>query len=391
MANTIDPGTIACVPGTMSGDIYAVWMVSIGVPITPSVEAGLKQMSFAFANGIVDNIVASITDTNVLQILSGVIVGTARTGGDVVGPSSAVDDRMAAFDGTTGKLIKQGSVTATAVASHLTDTANPHVTDVGNIGSGTLAELNTAITDATLDDASDPRTPTSHATSHEDGGGDEISVLNLSGLLADGQTPLAHSASHENGGGDEISVLGLSGLLADGQTPLTHATSHQNGGGDEINVAALSGQLADPQLPDIPAFSGYDAVGGQSFTTPAVVINIDTEFFASSASYYTLASDAVTVVTTGRYQIAFAATFTSAHASKAAATEAWLELDSVEITGTRASMYVANSSQQSTGAAIIVVDLTAAEVIRIAAIQIGGSANSVSVANATRLTLTRIG
>ena len=32
-----------------------------------------------------------------------------------------------------------------------------------------------------------------------------------------------HSARHENGGTDEISVLGLSGLLADGQTPLAHA------------------------------------------------------------------------------------------------------------------------------------------------------------------------
>lgn len=36
-------------------------------------------------------------------------------------------------------------------------------------------------------------------------------------------TPSAHKASHENGGGDEMSVLNLNGLLADRQTPLAHA------------------------------------------------------------------------------------------------------------------------------------------------------------------------
>jgi hypothetical protein len=56
-----------------------------------------------------------------------------------------------------------------------------------------------------------------------------------------------HHLTHEDGGIDEISVLGLSGLLADSQTPLVHKTSHQNGGSDEISVAGLSGELADPQ------------------------------------------------------------------------------------------------------------------------------------------------
>lgn len=79
-----------------------------------------------------------------------------------------------------------------------------------------------------------------HAVDHEVGGSDEISVLGLSGLLADGQTPLAHKTSHENGGADEISVVGLSGLLADGQTPLAHKTSHQSGGSDAIKLDDLA-------------------------------------------------------------------------------------------------------------------------------------------------------
>lgn len=99
--------------------------------------------------------------------------------GDVVGPASSTNDNIAAFDGTTGKLIKDGGITATAVSGHVASTSNPHATDIGNIGSGTLAELNLAITDATLDDSSAARTPTAHASSHEDGGSDEIEISNL--------------------------------------------------------------------------------------------------------------------------------------------------------------------------------------------------------------------
>lgn len=62
--------------------------------------------------------------------------------------------------------------------------------------------------------------------------------------------PTTHASSHENGGSDEISVAGLSGTLADAQTPTTHASSHENGGGDEISVAGLSGALADDQNAD---------------------------------------------------------------------------------------------------------------------------------------------
>lgn len=96
---------------------------------------------------------------------------------------------------------------------------------------------------------------TVHASTHENGGTDEIDVAGLSGVLADAQTPASHASTHENGGADEISVAGLSGALADPQTPASHASSHQNGGADEINVAGLSGALADAQTPTAHASS----------------------------------------------------------------------------------------------------------------------------------------
>jgi hypothetical protein len=107
--------------------------------------------------------------------------------------------------------------------------------------------------------------PGLHASSHENGGGDEISVAGLSGELADDQPPKPHASSHENGGGDEISVAGLSGELADDQPPKPHASSHENGGGDEISVAGLSGELADDQPPK-PHASSHASGGADPLT-----------------------------------------------------------------------------------------------------------------------------
>lgn len=54
------------------------------------------------------------------------------------------------------------------------------------------------------------------------------------------ETPPVHASSHQNGGGDEISVAGLSGELADAQPPKTHASSHQSSGTDAIKLDDLA-------------------------------------------------------------------------------------------------------------------------------------------------------
>ena len=56
-----------------------------------------------------------------------------------------------------------GSNTHAQIDTHISSTANPHATDIGNLGGGTLSELNSAVTDATLDDSSASRPPNGSA------------------------------------------------------------------------------------------------------------------------------------------------------------------------------------------------------------------------------------
>jgi len=132
--------------------------------------------------------------------------------------------------------------------------------------------------------------PEAHATSHQDGGSDEINVAALSGELGDEQksawtkvsgkpttfTPSAHASSHEDGGSDEISVAALSGELDDEQksawtkvsgkpttfTPSAHASSHEDGGSDEISIPAAHDYV---KVSDVKAYN----VNGGTFTSGA--------------------------------------------------------------------------------------------------------------------------
>lgn len=50
----------------------------------------------------------------------------------------------------------------------------------------------------------------------------------------------SHASTHENGGADEVSVTGLSGELDDDQPPKAHASDHQSGGADPIKLDDLA-------------------------------------------------------------------------------------------------------------------------------------------------------
>jgi len=103
-----------------------------------------------------------------------------------------------------------------------------------------------------------PEVP-AHATQHEDGGSDELTLESMSGLLHDPQTPILHQATHAVNGDDVLAVDGLSGQLADGQTPLEHKASHEFNGDDKISVAGLSGELSDDQPPKEHTSAKHDS------------------------------------------------------------------------------------------------------------------------------------
>ena len=110
---------------------------------------------------------------------------------------------------------------------------------------------------------SDARTPVAHTILSHDTLATGIQLTTLTdGSNADALhvhasgTPSAHAASHENGGGDEISVAGLSGLLADAQTPAVHTHTH----------ASATGQTANDhhaQLHTIASHSDTTATGAE--------------------------------------------------------------------------------------------------------------------------------
>jgi len=85
-------------------------------------------------------------------------------------------------------------------------------------------------------------TPTAHASSHESGGTDEITVP--------AAPPLAHASSHEDGGADELDLSDMK--------PGLHASTHENGGDDELDLTGLpgAGGLTDRGDP-----AAYDFIG----------------------------------------------------------------------------------------------------------------------------------
>lgn len=111
----------------------------------------------------------AIEDTAAASHTSGVVVASPLT---VASLQLAVDEN-ATVSGNVSDIADN--------TTHRGLTNNPHATDVENLGSGTLAELNAAITDATLDDASDARPPTVHAHTDNPSGGtlDHTNLTNI--------------------------------------------------------------------------------------------------------------------------------------------------------------------------------------------------------------------
>lgn len=75
-------------------------------------------------------------------------------------------------------------------------------------------------------------------------------TIEITGLPPPPPTPVPfHASQHESGGQDELSIEGLPGRAADPQDSLAHVATHQAGGSDALNVGGLQGELATTQAP----------------------------------------------------------------------------------------------------------------------------------------------
>lgn len=164
--------------------------------------AQLYELTLAFQENRIES------DFDVLKMNGVSIDGLSASSDDIENSSNisgaTLTDAINSIDTSITNIDLDGYANDSDLQNHINNTTNPHNTDIGNLGSGTLAELNSIITDATLDDSSDSRDPNTHASTHENGGSDEISVTGLSGLLSDPQTPLSHASSHISGATDEV-------------------------------------------------------------------------------------------------------------------------------------------------------------------------------------------
>jgi hypothetical protein len=164
----------------------------------------------------------------------------------------------------------------------------------------------------------DSRTPTTHASSHKNGGSDEVATatsaanaipkagaggtlsigwiptgstsstvcIGNDSRLSDARTPITHASSHNAGGSDALAIdaaaatgslrtIGTGALqacagndsrLTDSRTPTAHASSHQNGGSDEVATATAAANAIPKANASAKLDIGWLSTGSTSTT-----------------------------------------------------------------------------------------------------------------------------
>lgn len=125
------------------------------------------------------------------------------------------------------------------VTSGSEDAASKLVENADVSASAAIAESKLALSFATHSNSNDPSSGQKSAlagTTGTPGVGNEY-VTDDDARNANSRTPTSHASSHQNGGADEINVAGLTGLLADSQTPISHTHAWADITGEPTTLA----------------------------------------------------------------------------------------------------------------------------------------------------------
>ena len=209
--------------------------------------------------------------------------------GNVSGPVSSTDQDLAIFSGATGKIITDGGVSIANIPT--TSEALALAGTSGSPGSG-----NKYVTDGDARNTN-ARTPTAHASTHQNGGSDEVSTATAGanaipkagagGTLAIGWLPLGSSSS--------TVVVGNDSRLSDSRAP------NGSAGGD------LSGSYPSPTVAKINGV----ALGSTTATSGDLLVANGTQWVTQLMSGDCTFNSSAAITCTKTSGVAFAASATT--------------------------------------------------------------------------------
>ena len=137
--------------------------------------------------------------------------------------------------------------------------------------------------------------------------------------------------------------------------------------------------------------SFYQTTGGiTGITATAVTLNLSSTQINSDATIFVLASNAVTVNKTAVFRITMDSYINDGTTTRSEH-GLWLEVDSVEVPGTRHASYQRGYDSGQSQSMTTILSLASGEVLRMrVAVTEGGGTGGYQDANGTRLTLTEL-
>ncbi len=205
--------------------------------------------------------------------------------------------------------------------------------------------------------------------------------------VVSGTNIITISSTAGGGGGGAVSdaMVGADGITVISGVPTSSETTI-SGFRDEFILASGSLQSAIQSGGD--KFDVYDNVGGQTFSTGIITVNLDTIRKDTGNGVFSLASDEVTINQTGSF--VFTLRVSADHDSGAlqrVTVRAWLERDSVEVDGTSGFAYIRAADLFGTVTVVAILDVTAGEVFRVRAERNAVADTLITVADGSSLTI----